>query len=94
MVVHGDDFIVAGCGDDLDWLSQKRNEKLELVQKARLGPGYDSDATVLNRCVYVQRLWADVGSRPTTRRAGSGRTRTPVGASTDEPSRRQAEYTT
>ena len=21
MVVHGDDFIVAGCGDDLDWLS-------------------------------------------------------------------------
>ena len=51
MVVHGDDFIVGGCGDDLDWLSQMRNEKLELVQKARLGPGYDSDATVLNRCV-------------------------------------------
>ena len=38
MVVHGDDFIVAGDGDDLDWLSQKLNEKLELVQKARLGP--------------------------------------------------------
>ena len=51
MVVHGDDFIVARCGDDLDWQSQKRNEKLELVQKARLGPGYDSAATVLNRCV-------------------------------------------
>ena len=51
VVVHDDDFIVAGCGDDLDWLSQKRNEKLELVQKARLGPGCDSDATVLNRCV-------------------------------------------
>ena len=50
MVVHGDDFIVARCGDDLDWLSQKLNEKLELVQKARLGPGYDSEATVLNRC--------------------------------------------
>ena len=51
MVVHGDDFIVAGDGDDLDWSSQKLNEKLELVQKARLGPGYDSEATVLNRCV-------------------------------------------
>ena len=51
MVVHGDDFIVAGDGDDLDWLSQKLNEKLELVQKARLGPGYNSEATVLNRCV-------------------------------------------
>ena len=51
MVVHCDDFIVAGDGDDLDWLFQKLNEKLELVQKARLGPGYDSEATVLNRCV-------------------------------------------
>ena len=51
MVVQGDDFIVAGCGDDLDWLSKKLNEKLELVQKARLGPGYDSEAIVLNRCV-------------------------------------------
>ena len=51
MVVHGDDFIVAGDGDDFDWLSQNLNEKFELVQKARLGPGYDSVATVLNRCV-------------------------------------------
>ena len=50
MVVHGDDFIVAGDGDDLDWLLHKLNEKHELVQKARLGPGYDSEATVLNRC--------------------------------------------
>ena len=51
MVVHGDGFIVAGCGDDLDWLSQKLNEKLELVRKARLCLGNDSEATVLNRCV-------------------------------------------
>ena len=51
MVVHGDDFIVVGCGADLDWLSQTHNEKFELVQKARLGPGRDSEATVLNRCV-------------------------------------------
>ena len=41
IVLHGDDFLVAGCGDDLDWLSQKLNEKLAVVQKARLGPGYD-----------------------------------------------------
>ena len=32
IVVHGDDFIVVGCGDDLDWLFQKLNEELELVQ--------------------------------------------------------------
>ena len=46
-----DDFIVAGDGDDFDRLSRKLNEKLELVQKARLGPGYDSETTVLNHCV-------------------------------------------
>ena len=51
MVVHGDDFIIAGDGDDIDWFSQKLIEKLELVQKARLGPGYDNEATALNRCV-------------------------------------------
>ena len=51
MVVHGDDLIVAGCCDDLKWLSQKLNEKHELVQKARLGLGSDSEATVFNRCV-------------------------------------------
>ena len=51
MVVHGDDFLVVGDGDDFDWLFKKLNEKLELVQKARLGPGYDSEATVWNRCV-------------------------------------------
>ena len=43
--------MVAGCGEDLDWLSQKLSEKLELAQKARLGHGYVSEATVLNRCV-------------------------------------------
>ena len=51
MVMHGDDFILAGRDDDLDWLSQKLNEDLELVQKARLGPDHDSEATGLNRCV-------------------------------------------
>ena len=53
MVEHGDDFIVGGCGEDLDWLSENLNEWLELVQKARLGPGYDRETTALNlnRCV-------------------------------------------
>ena len=51
MVVHGDDFIIGGCGKDFDWLSQKLSEKLQLVQISRLGPGYDGEATVLNRCV-------------------------------------------
>ena len=57
MVVHGEDFIIAGDGDDFDWLSQKLNEKLELVQNARLGPGYDNEATVLNSCV----MYSDSG---------------------------------
>ena len=39
----GDDFNIAGDGEDLDWLSQKLNEKIELVQKARLGPGDDNE---------------------------------------------------
>ena len=51
MVVHSDGFYIAGDGDDLNWLSQKLNEKLELARKARLGTGYDSEATVLNSCV-------------------------------------------
>ena len=33
MVVRCDDIIIAGSGDDLDWLSQKLNEKVELVQE-------------------------------------------------------------
>ena len=57
MVVHGEDFIIAGDGDDFDWLSQKLNEKLDLVQNARLGPGYDGEATVLNSCV----MYSDSG---------------------------------
>ena len=47
MVVQGDDFNTAGSGDDFVWSSQKLNEKLELVQKTILGPGYDSEAAVL-----------------------------------------------
>ena len=51
MVVRGDDFIVAGSGEAFDWLSQKLKENLELAQRARLGPGLDNEAVVLNRCV-------------------------------------------
>ena len=29
MVVHGDDCFVAGCGGDLDWLSQNLNEGVD-----------------------------------------------------------------
>ena len=51
MVVHGDEFIVAGCVEGLDQQSQKLNENLDPVQKPRLAPRYDSEAIVLNRCV-------------------------------------------
>ena len=43
MVVRVDDSEV------FDWLSQKLNENLELMQKASLGPGFGSEAFVLNR---------------------------------------------
>ena len=49
MVVHSDDLIIDGSGDNLDGLSQKLNEGL--LNGARLGPGHDREATVLNRCV-------------------------------------------
>ena len=94
MVVHGDDFIVAGCGGDLDWLSQKLNEMLELVKKASLGLGYDSEATVRNRCV----VYNDSGLTWEADPRHAELTVTELGlqsaASTDEPRRRQAEYTT
>ena len=61
MVVHGDDFIIAGDGDDLDWRTQKLNEKLELVQKARLGPGYDKQATT-EPLSNIRQLWTYMGS--------------------------------
>ena len=48
---HGCSWIITGCGEDVDWWSQKLSEKLELAQKARLGPGYDGEGTVLKRCV-------------------------------------------
>ena len=50
MVVLGDNFIVAGCVDDLDWLPQKRNEKLGVGAESQIGT-WTSEATVLNRCV-------------------------------------------
>ena len=48
------------------------NEKLELVQKARLGLGYDSEATMLNRCVTYSDSGLTWGSRLVARRTGSG----------------------
>ena len=58
IIVHGDDCIIARGCDDLDWRSHKLNRKLELVQKARLGPRYDNEATVLDRCV----MYSDSGT--------------------------------
>ena len=55
--MHGDDFNIAASGDDLDPFSQKQKEKLELVQKARLGPGYDREATVRDHCVTYDDSW-------------------------------------
>ena len=43
VVVRGDVFIIAGSGEDLEWLTQKLNESLEL--------GYHNEAVVQNRCV-------------------------------------------
>ena len=47
--LHGDDFLIALPKEDLDWVTQKPNEKHELVQKARLGPGHDIEELVLDR---------------------------------------------
>ena len=84
MVVHGDDFVVAGCGDDLLCLLQKRNEKLGLVQ----GPGDDSEATVLNSCVTCSdsRLTWEADPRHAEQL-------TSVGVSTNEPRWREAART-
>ena len=90
MVVRGDEVIVAGCGEDLDWLSQKLNEMLELVQKARLGPGYDNEATVLNRCV----AYSDSGLTWEADPRHAELAVAELGLPTDDPGRRQADRTT
>ena len=46
MVVHGDDFIVAGSGEDLDWLSQKLNCNLHSGSK----PYWDQYTTMKQPC--------------------------------------------
>ena len=94
MVVHGDDFIIAGSGDALDWLSHKLNEKLEPVQMARMGPGHDKEATVLNRCVSYRDTGLTWEADPRHAEVAVAEPWTSGGASTDEPRRRQAERTT
>ena len=46
MVTISSSLVTTSIGCSRNW-----GEKLDLVQKARLGPGYDSEATVLNRYV-------------------------------------------
>ena len=63
MVVHGDGFIVAGCGDDFDWLSLKLNEKLAGVgAESQIVTRLRQRGNVVEALCYVQRLWTDVGS--------------------------------
>ena len=51
--VYGDDFTTTGSCEDLDWFKEKLEEKYELVELARLGPGEgdDKEGRVLNRVV-------------------------------------------
>ena len=93
IVVDGDDFIVAGCGDDLDWLSQSEREA-RAGAESKIGTWLRQRGNCVETLRDVQRLWTDVGGRPATRSAGSGRAWTSVGTSTDEPWRRHAERTT
>ena len=37
MAVHGDDFIVAGCGDDRDWQSQKTEREARVGAESQIG---------------------------------------------------------
>ena len=74
-------------------LSQKLDEKLELVQKARLGPGYERGASVLSRCVTYSDSGLTWEADPRTG-SGSGRAWTSCGASTGEPRRREAKRAT
>ena len=85
---------VAGDGDDLDWLSQKLNEKLELVQKARLGPGYDSEATVLNHCVTYSDSGLAWEAEPGHTELAVAEPWTTGSETADEPRRQQAKCTT
>ncbi|MBV61870.1 MAG: hypothetical protein CMH65_11270 [Nevskiales bacterium] len=51
--VYGDDLTTSGPKRDLDWFKAKLEEKYELVESARLGPGHhdSKEARVLNRVV-------------------------------------------
>ena len=51
---HGDDLTTCGPKDALDWFKQRLEEKYELKEGARLGPGPDDDKTgrVLNRILH------------------------------------------
>ena len=51
--VHGDDFTTAGSKSSLDWFRKQLEQKYELKEGARLGPGAqdDKEGRVLNRVV-------------------------------------------
>ena len=51
--VHGDDFTIAGPKSQLDWLKLQMEQKYELTELGRLGPGEtdDKEVKVLNRMI-------------------------------------------
>ena len=51
--VHGDDFTTTGPKESLDWFREKMEQKYELKEAARLGPGSgdDKEGRILNRIV-------------------------------------------
>ena len=53
VVVHGDDFVIAGQEKDLWWTEGVLRKKYPLKMRGILGPGPEDikEATVLNRCV-------------------------------------------
>ena len=57
--VYGDDFTTAGRKSQLDWFKKSLEERYELNELARLGPGAndDKEAKILNRIVR----WTETG---------------------------------
>ena len=59
LVVHGDDFTVLGCSDDLDYLQKGIQTEFDLKVRGRLGGGQNDDKymRILNRIIR----WTDTG---------------------------------
>ena len=51
--VYGDDFTTTGTKEDLDWFRETLEQRYELKESCRLGPGPEDDKTgrILNRII-------------------------------------------